>query len=111
MVDESLDIATTKKLIAFCKIIINNELKFCANIDVNNGTAETAYNEITEWFTNVGGNKLAAVKSSKRRCGCEAPTSKYSYNTYMVCSSKNLYPKFYVYSAPRYIKSRKLKNI
>ena len=58
MVDESLDIATTKKLVTFCKIVNNNQLKieFCANIEVMNGTAETIYNAITEWLASVGVN-------------------------------------------------------
>ena len=57
-VDESLDIATTKKLVTFCKIVNNNQLKieFCANIEVMNGTAETIYNAITEWLASVGVN-------------------------------------------------------
>ena len=58
MVDESLDIATTKKLVTFCKIVNNNELKieFCANIEVINGTAETIYNAIMEWLESIGVN-------------------------------------------------------
>ena len=77
MVDESLDIATTKKLVTFCKIIHNNELKieFCANIDVINGTAETIYTAITDWLASVGvninkvsgfGSDGAAVMTGKR---------------------------------------------
>lgn len=77
MVDESLDIATTKKLVTFCKIVHNNELKieFCANIEVINGTAETIYTAITDWLASVGvninkvsgfGSDGAAVMTGKR---------------------------------------------
>ena len=58
MVDETLDLATTKKLVTFCKIVNNNELKieFCANNEVMNSTAETIHDAITEWLASVGVN-------------------------------------------------------
>ena len=56
MVDESLDITTTKKLVTFCKIINNGEIKleFCANVDIIDGKAETVYTAIVNWLTSVG---------------------------------------------------------
>ncbi|XP_060599728.1 uncharacterized protein C17orf113-like [Ruditapes philippinarum] len=58
MVDESLDITTTKKLVMFAKIIHNGELKleFCANVDIVDGKAETVYKEIINWLGSVGVN-------------------------------------------------------
>ena len=56
MTDESLDIATNKKLILFCRIIHKGELRveFCANISIADGKAETLYNCILDWLQNVG---------------------------------------------------------
>jgi hypothetical protein len=56
MVYESLDIATTKNLYLFCKIIHNNQIKveFCSNIDILNGKAETVYEAIVDWLHSVG---------------------------------------------------------
>ena len=46
MVDESLDIAIDKKLVMFCRIIREGEVRveFCANISIADGRAETVYN-------------------------------------------------------------------
>ncbi|XP_053406543.1 uncharacterized protein C17orf113-like [Mercenaria mercenaria] len=77
MVDESLDIATTKKLVMFCKIINNGEIRieFCSNIDIVNGKAETVYDAIVSWLQSVGiqsdrvsgfGSDGAAVMTGKR---------------------------------------------
>ena len=58
MLDESLDIATNKKLILFCKILYDNQLciEFCANISIQDGKAETVYNCIVNWLRDVGMN-------------------------------------------------------
>ena len=58
MLDESLDIATNKKLILFCKILYDNQLRieFCANISIQDGKAETVYNCIVNWLRDVGIN-------------------------------------------------------
>ena len=56
MTDESLDIATNKKLIMFCRIICSGELRveFCANISIADGKADTLYNSILNWLQEVG---------------------------------------------------------
>lgn len=56
MLDESLDIATNKKLILFCKIVYDNQLRiaFCANISIQDGKSETVYNCIVNWLRDVG---------------------------------------------------------
>ena len=58
MLDESLDIATNKKFILFCKILYDNQLpiEFCANISIQDGKAETVYNCIVNWLRDVGIN-------------------------------------------------------
>ncbi|XP_006813844.1 uncharacterized protein C17orf113-like [Saccoglossus kowalevskii] len=58
MVDESLDIATNKKLIMFCKIIHNGkiQIEFAANISIHDGKADTVYNCIVEWLQEIGYN-------------------------------------------------------
>jgi hypothetical protein len=54
MLDESLDIATNKKLI----IVHDNQvrLEFCANISIPDGTTGTLYNCIIKWLRDVGIN-------------------------------------------------------
>ncbi|XP_069138821.1 uncharacterized protein C17orf113-like [Argopecten irradians] len=56
MVDESMDIATDKKLIMFCKIVYGGQIKieFCANVTVPDGKADTIYNSIVNWMNSVG---------------------------------------------------------
>ncbi|XP_060067543.1 E3 SUMO-protein ligase KIAA1586-like [Ylistrum balloti] len=56
MVDESMDIATNKKLIMFCKIVHAGQIKieFCANVTVSDGKADTIYNAIVNWMDDVG---------------------------------------------------------
>ena len=77
MVDESLDIATTKKLVMFCKIIHDGQIKveFCANVDMIDGKAETIYKAIVDWLASVGvgidkvsgfGSDGAAVMTGKK---------------------------------------------
>ena len=58
MVDESLDIATNKKLVMFCRIIHEGEVwvEFCANISIADGKAETVYNCIIQWLQDIGVN-------------------------------------------------------
>ncbi|XP_069113661.1 uncharacterized protein C17orf113-like [Argopecten irradians] len=56
MVDESLDIATNKKLVMFCKIVHGGKVKieFVANIPIQDGKAETVYNCIVNWLQEIG---------------------------------------------------------
>lgn len=56
MLDESLDIAVNKKLVLFCKILHNGDVKieFAANITINDGKAETVYNTILNFLNEHG---------------------------------------------------------
>lgn len=58
MVDESLDVAVTKKMVLFCKLIHNGQVKalFSANIEVKDGKADTIYNAILQFLVDVGVN-------------------------------------------------------
>lgn len=56
MLDESLDIATNKKLVLFCKVIHDRRVKieFCANVTINDGKAETVFNSIVNFLQESG---------------------------------------------------------
>ena len=56
MVDESLDIATNKKLVMFCRIVHGGvvRVELCANISIVDGKAETVYDSILNWLQENG---------------------------------------------------------
>ena len=58
MVDESLDIATNKKLVKFCRIVHCGSVRveLCANISIVDGKAETVYDSIIQWLQDNGIN-------------------------------------------------------
>ena len=58
MLDESCDIAVTKKLVIFCKVLVSGDIKtvFSANVDVLDGKSETIYNALVNFLQEVGVN-------------------------------------------------------
>ena len=58
MCDESLDIAVTKKLVIYCKIIKSGEIfvLFGANVEVLDGKATTIYESLVKFLNDMGVN-------------------------------------------------------